>query len=278
MALEWTNGPQDTNETDPAFCVFYAGAKTGKTTLASEFPNPLYVRSGKGERAPAGVVMKSFGYAETYKDVADQIEWMLEEDHDRKTFVLDSADGLDRLIRTKVCVDNNWSSIEDPGFGKGFTKVFELWQEFVAKLLLLKEAGFYVVMIAHVKAANVPGISTEGYKQWSPNLRDDTVGELIDNADLIAFLHPRVSIRKDDLGFKKTNTRADGGAEIVMEVQGRGGYIAGNRYDIEKGTLPFKRGEGFAMLDYYFQRNALALEAANDNDNDEPDNEQQEAA
>lgn len=270
MALDWNGGqPADTSETEPAFCVFYAGAKTGKTTLASEFPNPLYVRSGKGERAPAGVSMKSFGYAERYEDITDQIDWMLEAEHDRKTFVLDSADGLDKLIREKVCADNNWSSIEDPGYGKGFTKVFELWQEVVGKLLKLKSAGFYVVVLAHVKAATVAGISTEGYKIWSPNLRDDAVGALVDNADLISYLHPRVSIKKDDIGFKKTNTRAEGGAEIVMEVQGRGSYIAGNRYDIEKPTLPFKRGEGFKVLDYYFQRNALAPVGEDEDDDRE---------
>ena len=259
MAIDWNDGvPLDTAETEPAFCVFYAGAKTGKTTLASEFPNPLYVRTSKGERAPAGVKMKSFGVSDSYQDVVDQIDWMLQAEHDRKTYVLDSADGMDTLIRAKVLADNHWQSIEDPGYGKGFNKVFELWQEFMARLLRLKEAGFYVVILAHVKAASVPGVSTEGYKQWAPNLRDDAVGVLIDNADLISFLHPRVSIKKDDLGFKKTNTRAEGGAEIVMEVQGRAGYIAGNRYDIEKATLPFKRGEGFKVLDYYFQRNALA--------------------
>lgn len=269
MAIDWNDGqPQDTVETEPAFCVFYAGAKIGKTTLASEFPNPFYVRSSKGERAPAGVTMKSFGYAEAYQDIEDQIDWMLHAEHDRKTFILDSADGLDKLIREKVCADNNWTSIEDPGYGKGFTKVFELWQELVGKLLKIKEAGFYVVLISHVKAANVPGVSTEGYKQWAPNLRDDAVGVLVDNADLISFLHPRVSITKDDIGFKKKNTRAEGGAEIVMEVQGRGSFIAGNRYDIEKPTLPFKRGEGFKVLDHYFQRNALAPEVTDDEPDD----------
>ncbi len=257
MAISWEL--EDTIDTEPAFCVFYAGAKTGKTSLASEFPSPLYVRTGKGERAPAGVRMKTLGgYAETYSDIVDQVDWMIETEHDRKTFVLDSADGLDKLMRAKISSENGVSSVEDIPYGKGHPKVFELWQEFVGKLLKLKESGFYVVMISHVKAASVPGISTEGYKQWSPNLRDDTVGVLVDNADLIAFLHPRVSIRKDDLGFKKTNTRAEGGADIVMEVQGRAGYIAGNRYDIEKATLPFKRGEGFKVLDFYFQRNALA--------------------
>lgn len=268
MAIEWNDGvPEDTSETEPAFCVFYAGAKTGKTTLGSEFPDPLYVRTGKGERAPAGVKMKSFGFSETYQEVLDQAEWFLKMEHDRKTYLLDSADGLDKLMRDKVCAEANVKSIEDIPYGKGYPRVAELWQEFVKKMLELKEAGYYVVILSHVRAAKVVGITSEGYLQWAPNLRDDTVGILIDSADLIAFLHPRVSIKKDDLGFKRTHTRAEGGAEIVMEVQGRANFIAGNRYDIEKTPLPFKRGEGFKVLDYYFQRNALAPEddAANDN-------------
>lgn len=256
MAFTWEL--EDTAETEPAFCVFYAGAKTGKTTLASEFPKPLYVRTGKGERAPAGVKMKTLGgYADTYQDIIDNADWMLETDHDRQTFVLDSADGLDALMKAKVCAEASVSSIEDIPFGKGYPRVFELWVMFVNKMLALKEAGFYVVVLSHIRAAKVPGITSEGYQKWSPNLRDETVGVLIDNADLIAFLHPRVNIKKDDLGFKRTHTRAEGGAEIVMEVEGRANFVAGNRYGIEKPTLPFKRGEGFKVLDYYFQRNAL---------------------
>lgn len=266
MALTWAEGPQDTVETEPAFCVFYAGAKCGKTSLGSEFPVPLYVRTGKGERAPSGVTMKSFGVSESYQDVIDQIDWMLEAEHDMQTFLLDSADGLEQMIHDKVCRDNNWKSLEEPGYGKGFTAVKETWPLFVKKLLQLKEAGFYVVVLAHQKVANVPGVSTEGYKQWSPNLSDYAVGQLVDAACLIGYMHPRVSLTKDDLGFKKTNTRAQGGAEIVIEVQGRGGYIAGNRFDIEKSAIPFKRGQGFSALNHYFQRNALAPAVSNEDD------------
>jgi len=270
MAINWTEQPLDTIETEPAFCVFYAGAKTGKTTLASEFPSPLYVRTGRGERAPAGVTMKSFGVSDTYQDVLDQADWMLEAEHDRKTFVLDSADGLEKLLRDKVCAESKVASIEDIPFGKGYPRVAELWAAFVQKMLNLKEAGYYVVVLAHVRAAKVPAITSEGYQQWAPNLRDEVVGTLIDNADLISFLHRRATIKKDDLGFKRTHTRAEGGAEIVMEVQGRANFVAGNRYDIEKATIPFVRGNGFKALDYYFQRNALAPVVDESDDAQEP--------
>jgi hypothetical protein len=266
MALNWNDGsPEETADTEPAFCVLYAGAKTGKTTLASEFPSPLYVRTGKGERAPAGVTMKSFGVSESYQDILDQADWMLQTEHDRKTFVLDSADGLEQKIHDKVCEEAKVASIEDIPYGKGYAKALETWHDFVGKMLELKEAGFYVVVICHVKAKTVPGVTTDSYPRYMPNLRDDAVGVLIDAADLIGFLHQAVSIKKEDAGFNKQKTRGVGGGEILIAVQERPGFIAGNRYGIEKGTLPFKRGEGFKALDFYFQRNAVVA----DNDNDD---------
>lgn len=264
MALNWNDGiPDDTNENEPAFCVFYAGAKSGKTTLASEFPAPLYVRTGKGERAPAGVTMKSFGVSESYRDVMEQADWMLDAQHDRKTFILDSADGLEQHIFAEVCAKNKVASIEDIPYGKGYTQASEIWHEFIAKVMQLKEAGFYVVVIAHVKSKTVPGVTTDSYPRYMPNLRDDAIGIVVDAADLIGFLHQRVSIRKEDVGFNKKNTRGEGGGDMLIAVQERPGFISGNRYDIEKPTLPFKRGEGFKALDYYFQRNALAPDSDN---------------
>jgi len=61
-----------------------------------------------------------------------------------------------------------------------------------------------------------------------------------------------VSIKKEDAGFKKTNNRGEGGDEILIAVQERPGFISGNRYDIPKATLPFKKGHGFAVLSQYF--------------------------
>lgn len=265
MALNW-EAPVDTIENDPALVVLYAGAKSGKTTLASEFPAPLYVRTGKGERAPAGVVMKSFGVSESYDDVIDQADWMLQTEHDRKTFVLDSADGLEQHIWRKVAADAKVASIEDIPYGKGYAAATDLWHEFMAKMLDLKEAGFYVVIISHVKAKTVPGVTTDSYPRYMPNLRDDAVGVIVDAADLIGFLHQRVSIKKEDAGFKKTNNRGEGSGEMMIAVQERPGFIAGNRYGIEKAALPFKRGEGFSVLDFYFQRNALPGEPAGEQD------------
>lgn len=253
MALDWASGLKKANDVYPPICVIYGGAKLGKTTIAAEFPTPYYCRTGEGERQSSGEPMMSFGVSESYSDVIDQMDWMLEGDHDRKTFVLDAADGLESHIEAEACKRNGWQSVSDGAFGAGGRAVKAIWGEFVSKCLKLKTAGYWVVIIAHVKAKTVPGVTTDSYPRYMPNLHDDAVGAIVDASDLIGFLHQRVTVVKEKAGFHKDNvrTRGAGGGDIVIAVQERPGFIAGNRYDIDDATIPFKRGEGFlAILKY----------------------------
>lgn len=251
MAISWDE-LKDTSDTDPPLCTFYGGAKTGKTTLASEYPRPLYVRTGDGERAPTGVMMKSLGVSESYGDVLDQMAYMLEAEHDRKTFVLDALDGLELHIRAEACQRNGWANIEEPGYGRGYQAEQAIWHEFIKECLKLKKAGYYVVLLGHVKVKTEPGVTTDSYPRYRLNLRDDAGSAIADASDLIGFVHQRVSIKKEDAGFKKTNNRGEGAGEINIAVQERPGYIAGNRYEIDKPTIPFKKGQGFVALAQYF--------------------------
>ncbi len=162
MAIDWSE-LKSAEDVDPPIVTLYAGAKSGKTTLASEFPDPYYCRTGDGERAPKGVVMPSFGVSDSYQDVVDQIEWMIEAEHDRRTFILDTLDGLELHIRKEACRRNNWADIEEPGFGKGYAAELSIWHEFVQLCLRCKRAGYYVVLVAHIKAKTVPGVTTDSY-------------------------------------------------------------------------------------------------------------------
>lgn len=265
MAISWDE-LKDTSDTDPPITTLYGGAKLGKTTLASEFPSPYYCRTGEGERQSAGTPMKSFGVSESYGDVVDQIEFMLEAEHDRRTFVLDALDGLEVMINAEACARNGWSDIEEPGYGRGYAAAHGIWLEFIKKILQLKKAGFYVVLISHVKAKTVPGVTTDSYPRYMLNLRDDAGSAICDASDLIGFLHQRVSIAKEDAGFKKVNKRGEGSGEVQIAVQERPGYIAGNRYQIPKHVVPFKQGQGFDVLNQYFppQPSVVTVQIAED--------------
>lgn len=272
MAISWDE-LKDTSDTDPPIVTLYGGAKLGKTTLASEFPAPYYCRTGEGERQSSGAPMKSFGVSESYEDVINQMDFMLDADneHDRRTFVLDALDGMEVFINAEACASNGWANIEEPGFGKGYAAAHDIWLEFIKKALALKKAGFYVVLISHVKAKTVPGVTTDSYPRYMLNLRDDAGSAVCDASDLIGFLHQRVSIAKEDLGFKKTAKRGTGGGEVNIAVQERPGFIAGSRYAFPKPILEYKEGKGFDILNQYFppQPDIVAVHVEEEADEEE---------
>ena len=273
MAISWDE-LKDTSDTDPPISLFYGGAKLGKTTLASEWPAPYYCRTSEGERQSAGTPMKSFGVSESFEDVMDQAEFMLQAEHDRRTFVLDALDGLEVFINAEACARNGWADITQPGYGDGYTAAHGVWLEFIKKMLALKKAGFYVVLISHVKAKNVPGVTTDSYPRYMPNIRETASEAICAACDLIGFMHQRVSIAKEELGFKKTVKRGQGSGEINIAVQERPGFIAGSRYGYPKPIIDFKQGQGFATLNAHFPpQDGIAA-----NDNLHVDDDEAEAA
>tara|TARA_B100001250_G_scaffold209721_1_gene180008 strand:+ start:876 stop:1661 length:786 start_codon:yes stop_codon:yes gene_type:complete len=65
------------------------------------------------------------------------------------TIVIDSIDWLERKIFNAACTDNGWSSIEQPGFGKGYVMVLKYWTEFLNMMDKLRELGLNIVLISH---------------------------------------------------------------------------------------------------------------------------------
>ena len=65
------------------------------------------------------------------------------------TLVIDSVDWLERKIFTAACKDNGWSTIEQPGFGKGYVMILKYWTEFLNSLDRLRELGLHIVLMSH---------------------------------------------------------------------------------------------------------------------------------
>jgi GTPase SAR1 family protein len=96
----------------------------GKTTLAAQFPNPIFLQTEDG--TPGEMTLASFGLLETYPAVHDALTVLATEPHDYQTVVLDALDELEALIWADVCAKRGWQSIETVGYGKGYIEV-DLW-------------------------------------------------------------------------------------------------------------------------------------------------------
>ena len=79
----------------PPRMLIYGTEGIGKSTLAAEAPNPIFVPTEDGLDQ---IECDSFPLAQSFDDVLAYLKTLAAEDHEYQTVVIDSADWLERLI------------------------------------------------------------------------------------------------------------------------------------------------------------------------------------
>ena len=117
----------------------------GKTTIASKFPAPIFLQTEDG--CPSGLEIDSFGLIDKFENVRSAIGVLASEQHPYQTVVIDSLDATEELIWHDACRSQGWSSIESPGYGKGYVIVDSWWID------LLKGLDFFAPPARHDRRA-----------------------------------------------------------------------------------------------------------------------------
>jgi hypothetical protein len=234
------------------FVLLYGPAKVGKTTLACEAPAPIMIQT-PGENPPVGVGVDTFGEIATLDQFFEAVEALITDTHEFKTFIVDSADGMERLVYEAACKRNGWPSIEEPGFGKGYVEALNIWtNEVLAALSDLRQTkGMNIIMISHVDIVKFDSPTSDSYNRYRPNLRKAVADVVQDGADIIGFINHRVSIVKEKQGgFGQETKRGEGAGLRVIYLDERPGFVAGNRYKMPT-EMTLKEGKGWAEIAKY---------------------------
>lgn len=234
----------------PPRITIYGPPGIGKTTLASEFPNPIFLQCEDG--TPSGVEFQSFGLLQDFNSVMDGIDALYNEPHDFNTVVLDSVTALQRLAFEETCRrgdenGNSKKSIEDFGYGKGYKKAEDVWHEFLGGLKYLRnERGMAIVLIAHSAVMRFDDPESVSYDRYSIDLHERLRGPVEREMDAIVLLKHKVSLKEEDQGFKKTRAIGVGGPQVWAHLNPKAAYTAKNRYGID--DFIYQRGSGFATM------------------------------
>ena len=249
----------------PPIIVVYGVDGVGKTSLAAEFPNPLYLPT-VGERAPSGVDMPTPGVIETADDLYGIVGELLTEEHDIKTVIVDSADGLEPLLNAVTCARIGAASLDsnDKGspaaFGRGYVEADVEWRQFMEGCRALTERGIAVVIIAHPEIKRFDSPVTDPYDRYQIKLNKRAAAIIREQSDIVAFLNYRVTLKSKEVAPKKEITHAEGGKERQIHLVEGAGFVAKNRYNAPD-YIVYKKGQGYAELAKYFP----APIGANDN-------------
>jgi hypothetical protein len=219
-------------EARPPRLLVYGVAGVGKTKLAADAPNPVFLQTEDGL---GGIDAATFGLLRSFDEVMAAIASLYTESHDFQTVVLDSLDWLEPLVWRHTCAIQTtpWANIEQPGFGKGYGAAVDVWRDFLEGINSLRdERGMAVVLIAHADIKRFDSPETEPYDRYQPKLHARASALIQEHVDAVLFANYRISTLKSDAGFGKKVTRGVSGGDRLLHTTERPAYLAKNRFGL----------------------------------------------
>jgi hypothetical protein len=220
----------------PPVFLLYGTSGIAKTTTAAQAPNPIFLCTEDG--LGMNVVDAFEPYPTKWQDVLSYMAYLFENDTGHQTFVVDSLSALEPMIWKQVAHDNNKSSIEDLGYGKGYVMALDYWQQFLQGVIALRDQkNIMPILIAHADIVRYDSPEVEPFDRYQIKLHKRAFQLLYERCDIIGFANWRTLITKDDVGFNKKQARGIGTGERLLHLVEKPAYIAKNRYGLPE-TIP----------------------------------------
>lgn len=157
---------------------------SGKSYLAGEFPNPLFLDTdGNADANPYPSIQlrnvrnkNGDGFEQSVIDQLDQIILELQTtDHSYETIVLDVIDDIVVMIEQYITVNAGVDSLGDIGYGKGYAAFNNIFQQLVIDL---KALPINVIYVSRISTWEDNGIQKE-----EPSLKEKHVNIVNGNCD-----------------------------------------------------------------------------------------------
>lgn len=203
----------------------YGDEGIGKSTLATQFPAPLVLDTEDGTHH-LDVARVS---VHDWKTLTLAVTELAVNPQGFQTIVIDSADWAEKLLIEWLLKTSGKKSIEDFGFGRGYTMLAEHWTRFLASCDVLVGQGINVVWVAHSTVKRVsPPDQTDGYDRYELKLTKQVSPLLREWCDLLLFCTYKMRLVEGGDGRLK----AQGGKERVMHAEHSAAWSAKNRFGL----------------------------------------------
>jgi hypothetical protein len=218
------------NHQEP-FLVINGRPGVGKSTLLANLPDHLIFNYdlGLGELNARSIDMSE----QTFEDQLSLLEQVSQRQGDIKWVCFDSADKMEVKIQESVCRDHGWSSIEEPGYGKGYMYAREKNAKFLRYNKRLQQKGFGIAISCHaaIRSLNEPHLG-ESYDLYTSKLHKHIAADLYEAADAILFATIKTSVQKKTGDFGKKTTQNVVSGERILYTQPMTGVEAKNRFNL----------------------------------------------
>lgn len=245
----------------PRKIVLYGVGGIGKNTWASGAPNPLVIQTEDGSN---DIGIARLPMCLTLQDIQKQLREVLLEDHDYRTLIIDTADGVETLIHNSVVVGTNAASVGEIGYGRGYEAAVSDIRKILFVLDKIRDVrGMTVIVLAHAKIARFEDPSNEAYDRYSLQMHHKAAAEVMHWADEVLFANYKTFVRKTEQGFRERNV-AVGTGERFLFTREMPAYFAKSRLPLPA-ELPMpepgKSPTGWDIFAQYIGRPEVAPES-----------------
>jgi AAA domain len=214
----------------PFFGVLYGPPGVGKSTFASEAPNPIFIPC---ERGLDQITVAKFPTPQTLAEFGSYLKAIDEEPNDYTELVIDTGDALELLIFDAVCKEGKVDSIEEYGGGwqKGYARARDYWARLLSRLIRMSEART-VLLIAHSHLRTVTDpMLAASYDVFEMKIQQKSVELIRQSVDLILFARLATTVAKETQKAKKGRGLVSGDRELY--TQPTTGLESKNRFGLE---------------------------------------------
>lgn len=194
--------------------VIYGPEGIGKSTFASQFPDPLFIDT---EGSTKKLNVKRYPKPTSWEMLNNEIREVIST-NPCKTLVIDTVDWAEQLCLNSICDRYQKKSIEDFGYGNGYVYEKEEFGRFLNLLQDVTDSGINVVLTAHAQMRKFEQPDELGsYDRWELKLGKKTnsqISPLVKEwADTVLFANYKTyAVAVDDKGKK---FKAQGGERVM---------------------------------------------------------------
>ena len=194
--------------------VIYGPEGIGKSTLASRFPEPVYIDT---EGSTSHMDVARFQAPTSWSMLLQEVQYVKDNPASCRTLVLDTADWAEQLCVQHICATRQVKGIEDFGYGKGYTYVKEAFGQLLNLLTDVRDKGINVVVTAHAQMRKFEQPDELGaYDRWELKLSKQCAQILKEWADMVLFCNYKTMVvNVDGQGAKKGKNKAQGGRRVM---------------------------------------------------------------
>jgi hypothetical protein len=226
MSFNITSGPTATAQK----VVLYGVEGIGKSTFASQFPNPVFIDT---EGSTSNMNVQRLDNPNSWQMLLDEVNYV-KQSRICSTLIIDSADWAERICKEHLAVLGKWTDSNND-YGAKYVALEKEFGLLINKLSDLVELGINVVLTAHAKLKKKEEPDQMGaFDRYQLKMEDKTGAIVKEWADMVLFANYEMTVLTDE----KTKSKKATGGHRVMYATHYPGWDAKNRHGLAD-KLPF---------------------------------------